>query len=340
MIVLGIESSCDETSVAIVEDAHKILSQVTHSQIDQHNVYGGVVPEIAAREHFLHIDETIWQTLQEADLSWSDIDRLAVSNAPGLVSSLLVGATAAKTLSWLYDIELVAVNHLQAHVCANALSAQPLALPFICLLVSGGHTQLLAVESYEEIGLLGETLDDSVGEAFDKVARLLDLRYPGGPEIEKLSRSGDKERFAFTQPKVNKYQFSFSGLKTAVSRTISKEKAKADNNELSQSDKADLAASFQEVCCRELSDKLLQAAKDLDYQNILIAGGVASNSRLREVLEERSCNSFNFSAPDRRYCTDNAAVVACAGYLCPSEKGIDFGVHSRQSLLCFQQLSK
>jgi N6-L-threonylcarbamoyladenine synthase len=326
MIVLGIETSCDETSVAVVKDGSQILSEVIHSQIQTHQQFGGVVPEIAAREHMLSIDQVIWQALEQSGLSWQQIDRIAVVNGPGLVSSLLVGVTAAKALSWALGIELVSVNHLQAHICANHLNEQKIELPFVCLLASGGHTQLLFVESYTNMQLLGETIDDSAGEAFDKVARMLDLDYPGGPIIEKLAESGNNKAFAFPRPKVGEFDFSFSGLKTSVLRKIQL----LEQSLTDALPKADIAASFQETVCQELADKLTKAAKKHNCFNVVIAGGVAANKRLRTVISEISGGEIEMHAPAFKYCTDNGAMVAAAGFLCPEEFGQNFTVYSRR----------
>jgi N6-L-threonylcarbamoyladenine synthase len=326
MIVLGIETSCDETSVGIVENGKHILSEVTHSQIEIHRTYGGVVPEIAAREHCTVVDSTIYEALKQANLKLKQIDRIAVVNGPGLVSSLLTGVTAAKTLAWATETELVTVNHLQAHICASHLQTQTIdsefEAPFVCLLASGGHTQLLYVVNYQNMQLLGETLDDSAGEAFDKVARMLGLDYPGGPAIEKLALAGNKEAFKLPKPKVGEFEFSFSGLKTAVLRLI---------QSLPQDYvKADLAASFQETVCQELGGKLLKAAEEHNCKQIVIAGGVAANERLRTIIKEMG--NLQIKAPALRHCTDNGAMVAAAGYLCPQTFGLNFKVFSRNKM--------
>jgi N6-L-threonylcarbamoyladenine synthase len=258
--------------------------------------------------------------LLQPEFSWKKIDRIAVVNGPGLVSSLLVGITAAKTLSWSLGVELVSVNHLQAHICANYLvdKTEP---PFICLLASGGHTQLLFVEDYPRQTLLGETLDDSAGEAFDKVGRMLGLDYPGGPAIEKLAVEGNKSAFSLPRPNVGEFDFSFSGLKTAVMRLIA--------SLPSDFSRADLAASFQETVCQELTDKLLKAAHKYNCKKIVIAGGVAANHTLRRIIQEKSKEEVELKAPQLKYCTDNGAMVAAAGFLCPDEFGLGFDVYSR-----------
>ncbi|MDX1919657.1 MAG: tRNA (adenosine(37)-N6)-threonylcarbamoyltransferase complex transferase subunit TsaD [Candidatus Caenarcaniphilales bacterium] len=338
MIVLGIETSCDETSVAIVEKGQKVLSNVTFSQIETHKQFGGVVPEIAAREHLTNIDKVIWQALEEANLEWSQIDRIAVVNGPGLVSSLLVGVTAAKSLSWALGKELVSVNHLKAHICANFIDWTP-EFPFVCLLASGGHTQLILVNDFNDFELLGETVDDSAGEAFDKVARLLELSYPGGPAIEKLAERGDEKIFKLPTASVGPYHFSFSGLKTAVLRLV---QSLIEADELSERNKANIAATFQNVVCKDLAQKLVKAATENGCQTISIAGGVAANKKLREFIhqaiqEKKSRmetlkedeHEIQLIAPRFEYCTDNGAMVASGGYFVPEKKGFEFEVYSR-----------
>ncbi|MDX1918249.1 MAG: tRNA (adenosine(37)-N6)-threonylcarbamoyltransferase complex transferase subunit TsaD [Candidatus Caenarcaniphilales bacterium] len=324
MKVLGIETSCDETSVALVEDGRLVLAEKTISQIPLHRTYGGVVPELAAREHALYIDQVIWDCLEEAGLNWSGVDRIAVVNGPGLVSSLMTGITAAKFLSLALGKELVAVNHLKAHIAAVMLKEPELEPPFVCLLASGGHTQLLWVKDFahtERIERLGQTLDDSAGEAFDKVARMLGLSYPGGPAIERLAQGGDRNAYRLPRPKLaNQFDFSFSGLKTAVIRLI--ESLPEDFC------RKDLAASFQENVCLELSEKLVSAAKYSSLDKLVIAGGVAANQRLREMLAIRP--NYRLFAPDLKHCTDNGAMVAAAGFWCPIYSGLNFGVFARE----------
>lgn len=328
MKVLGIETSCDDTSVGIVEDGWKILGESTHSQIQTHRRFGGIVPEIAAREHFEFIDEVVFDALDQAELSLGEIDRIAVTYAPGLMSSLLVGVTAAKAMSALTNIPIVAVHHLRAHICAIQLNnPQLVEFPFVCLLASGGHTQILYVSSFEEMKLLGGTLDDSAGEAFDKVARLLGLPYPGGPEIEKLAKCLDFDcDVVFPMPKVGEFDFSFSGLKTFALRKV---QALSQEDELSECQKIKIAYAFQERACSELSRKLIAAATKYNCQNIVISGGVAANSRLRSLVQ---AHELNVIAPDLRYCMDNGAMIASAGYHCPDVHGMDFDIKSRQPL--------
>ncbi len=325
MLILGIESSCDETSVALVKDGKQIIEELTISQIDLHRLYGGIIPELAAREHSLHIDSIIFELIEKANISWADIDRIGVVNGPGLISSLLVGVIAAKTLAAFLKKEIVSVNHLKAHICANNLNKEKEQdFPFICLLASGGHTQIYLVNSYSDMIILGKTLDDSAGEAFDKVARMLGLNYPGGPEIEKLAKQSqnNKKDFPFVRPKINEFDFSFSGLKTAVLRFIKSQEY------LDPELKADLAKAFQEIVCVELGDKLIKAARKYKCKNIVIAGGVSANTRLREFLQDFS-EEFNISAPLLKYCTDNGAMVASAAYFCPENSNSNFTVFSR-----------
>lgn len=306
MIILGIETSCDDTSVGIVQDGKKVLGELTASQINTHRQYGGVVPEVAAREHYLAIDEVIWQCLEQAQLNWSDIDRIAVTNGPGLISSLLMGVSSAKIISSYLDISVVPVNHLKAHICANNLNkSQDCELPFVCLLVSGGHTQLIYVPDYNNMQLIGQSRDDSAGEAFDKVARLLGLQYPGGPEIQKLAQQATdkhKDIIKFSRPKVGPQEFSFSGLKTAVARHIESLRQK---DLLDLDNKISIAYAFEELMAEELTKKLINASLEYNCKNITIAGGVASNKRLRDKLNKYIEEyNLNLSVPDIKYCVD------------------------------------
>lgn len=332
MIILGIETSCDDTSVGIVQDGRKVLGELTASQIQTHRQYGGVVPEVAAREHCIAIDDVIYTCLEQAGLSWGDINRIAVTNGPGLISSLLMGVSSAKILSSYLDIPVVPVNHLKAHICANNLNkSQDCELPFVCLLVSGGHTQLIYIPDYSNMQLIGQSRDDSAGEAFDKIARLLGLQYPGGPEIQKLAQQATgkhKNLFKFSRPKVGNAEFSFSGLKTAVARQI--EELQKINN-LTQDNKIAIAYAFEELMTEELSQKLILASQEYNCKNITIAGGVASNARLRDKLNiyiEKY--NLNLSVPDMKYCVDNGAMVASAGYYCPDSINTrEFNLYSR-----------
>jgi len=302
-IFLGIETSCDETAAAIVEDGRRILSNRLLSQIRTHEAFGGVVPEVAAREHLETINGVIEKTLTDASLKKEDLDGIACTLGPGLIGTLLVGIAAGRSLSWAWELPLIGVDHLQAHVCANYLESD-LNPPFICLLVSGGHTQLIHVQSFSQSRILGQTVDDAAGEAFDKVARLLGLGYPGGPAIDLVSKEGDPTAFKFPQAKMAGYNFSFSGLKTAVLRSLEK---------LAQPwPVADIAASFQEALTNALVQKVMQAQAELHAPAIALAGGVAANSRLRDKLKE--CANVPVFVPSIRYCTDNAAMVAGAAF--------------------------
>ncbi|EKE02394.1 MAG: hypothetical protein ACD_20C00395G0024 [uncultured bacterium] len=321
-IILATETSCDETAAAVILNGREVLSNVVASQIETHKKYGGVVPEVAAREHLETINIVIQEAIEKANIDIKDVKVFSATVGPGLVGALLVGLNAAKTLSLVYDKPFIGINHLNAHVCANYLESdfEP---PFICLLISGGHTQLIKVNSYDNQELLGETLDDAVGEAYDKVARLLGLPYPGGPILDKLAHEGDKNRFKFTEAKVNKYDFSFSGLKTAVLRLIQSFK----DQEIPA---ADIAASFQESVTSILLKKTLQAAKDNNINQIALAGGVAANSEIRRKFFNQEQEGFRVSAPQMKFCTDNAAMVASAAYFLSNVmEELDIEVFSR-----------
>jgi len=322
-IIFAIETSCDETAAAIVKNGREVLSNVVASQIDTHKIYGGVVPEVAARMHLESIVPVIMEAAEKANIDIvKDVTAFAGTVGPGLVGALLVGLNSAKTLSMLNDKPFIGVNHLNAHVCANYLECD-FAPPFVCLLVSGGHTQLIKINSYEEQEIIGETLDDAVGEAYDKVARLLGLPYPGGPHLDKLAQTGDKNKFKFTEAKVGEYDFSFSGLKTAVLNLCKS----FDGQELP---KADIAASFQEAVTKVLLKKTLKAARNFDIEKIAVAGGVAANSEIRRKFFEQETFGFKVNAPQFKFCTDNAAMVASAAYFQSSNlNSLDIEVFSR-----------
>lgn len=307
MIILGIETSCDETSVAVLEN-EKVLSNIVVSQISIHKKFGGVVPEVAARHHLLNLPLIYKKALEEAKASGDKINAVAVTYGPGLIGALLVGLSFAKGLALRYNIPLIGVNHIIGHVYANYIAYPNLKPPFIVLMVSGGHTEILKVEE-NKIEVLGKTVDDAAGEAFDKVARILGLGYPGGPEIEKVSKTGDPDKFNFPRPMLNSndYNFSFSGLKTSVLYTLQELK---DNIPV-----ADIAASFQEAVIDVLLKKTFKAARNNGIKKIVLAGGVAANSRLREkakILGEKY--NYEILIPPLEYCTDNAAMIAMAGY--------------------------
>ena len=307
MRILGIETSCDETAAAVVVDGTQVASSVVASQVDLHARYGGVVPEVASRAHVEMLMPVVAQALVEAGVAGTDIDAVAATVGPGLIGSLLVGVSAAKSLSLVWDVPFVAVNHLEAHLYAAFLEEPALELPLVVILVSGGHTMLVSMEGHGQYRLLGQTLDDAAGEAFDKVARFLDLGYPGGPLIDRLAIDGDPRAIAFPRPMLNDgLNFSFSGLKTAVVNHVRKHPEVAA---------ADVAASFQQAVVDVLVTKARRAAQQIGARGICLAGGVAANSQLRmrvlDVCEEDSLHAF---IPSRSMCTDNAAMIAAAGY--------------------------
>lgn len=328
MKILGIESSCDETAAAVVEDGRRILSSIVNSQIDIHKVYGGVVPEVAARSHIEVINPVINKTLSDADLTWDDIDAIAVTYAPGLIGSLLIGTLAARTLAILKNKPLYPIHHIEAHMYANFLGEQIPEFPILALIVSGGHTQLVLFRDHGDYQILGQTCDDAVGEAFDKVAKIIGLPYPGGPSIAEAAKSG--EPTAYKLPKAHMhgaYDFSFSGLKTAVLRAVQREVGvdiafpSAGLAELlNDVQRKDFAASFQRVAVETLADKTEQAYCNNDIKTVVIAGGVASNQELRRVLSERLPDSANLRFAPADLCTDNAAMVACLAYYYAQKK--------------------
>lgn len=333
MKILGIESSCDETAAAVVEDGFRLLSNVVQSQIDIHAVYGGVVPEIAARSHIEAINPVIDKALQDAQCTWDDIDAIAVTYAPGLIGSLLVGVLAARTLAIVHNKPLYPIHHVEAHVYANFVTEQAKALepqlalptkqpvfPMLALIVSGGHTQLVLFRDHGDYRLLGQTQDDAVGEAFDKVAKILGLPYPGGPSIAAAALRGDAKRYALPKARVQgRYDFSFSGLKTAVLRAVQHEVGKDftfPSHELAElltaSQCDDFAASFQHTAVATLVDKTVLAAKEHEVSSVVIAGGVAANQALRRQLQQAL--SFPIEYAPLSLCTDNAAMIATLGY--------------------------
>jgi len=308
MLILGIETSCDETAAAVVEDGKRIHSNIVYSQIAFHRPYGGVVPEIASRKHIEVILTVLDEALNRANISLQDIDVIAVTQGPGLVGALLVGICVAKGIAFALSKPLVAVNHLEAHMLAIFLEEDPPPFPFIGMVVSGGHTNLYLVRNFLDMRQLGQTLDDAAGEAFDKVAKLLKLPYPGGISIEKLAKEGDPKAIKFPRPMLNKegYNVSFSGLKTAVANYLRRHQAIS---------KADIAASFQEAVVDTLVAKVIQATKDFNLPRLVIAGGVAANKRLREKLFVRAKQeNIEVYFPSPSLCTDNAAMVAVIGY--------------------------
>jgi N6-L-threonylcarbamoyladenine synthase len=310
MIILAIETSCDDTSVAILKGGNKILSNLVSSQIKVHSKYGGVVPEIASRMHAEKIHFLLDKALEEADLKLKDIDAFAVTYGPGLEGALLIGLSTAKTLAYLLKKPLIAVNHLHGHIFANFINNE-LLNSFICLIVSGGHTQLLLVKDLFEIEILGQTRDDAAGEAFDKIARYLGLGYPGGPIIEELSLAGSDKAFNFPRAMLKQgYEFSFSGLKTAVIQQI--HKLKAQNQEINI---PNICASFQRAVIDILVFKAIKACKEHNISNLVLSGGVIANSALREAFQkETDKNGLELCLPEIKFCTDNAAMIGVAGY--------------------------
>lgn len=310
---LAIETSCDDSSVAVLKNEREILTNLISSQIDTHALFGGVVPEIASRKHLEAINPLIDKAIEDANITYDDIDLITVTKGPGLIGSLLVGISAAKALSLALNKPLVGANHMKGHICANYLSNLDLKPPFVCLVVSGGHTYLCKVNDYNDIEVVGSTRDDAAGESYDKVARKIGLGYPGGPKIDKLAKKGNGKAIDFPRVMLEKgsYDFSFSGLKTAVLNYAHNEDQKG--NEIN---KADLAASFQEAVVDVLVEKSLMLLEETGYKQFAISGGVAANSRLRErFTEELSKRGIKFYYPDTILCTDNAAMIAMAGYL-------------------------
>ena len=307
--ILGIESSCDETSVSIVKNGCEEIATVVLSQIDIHKNYGGVVPEIASRNHVKNITMVIEECLDKANMSMDLIDAIAVTYGPGLIGSLLVGLEAAKTLSFVYQKPLVPVHHIMGHIYANNL-VKPLEFPLICLVISGGHTELVLMDKHLSFKKLGSTLDDAVGECYDKVARVIGVSYPGGPVIDKMAHEGNNNYKLPIPLDDNSYNFSFSGLKSAVINLVHNEEQRG--NEIN---KEDLATSFQNVVVETLTKKTMKALKEYNVNNLIVAGGVAANKGIREELTELcEKNNINLSFPEMKYCTDNAAMIAAVGY--------------------------
>ena len=310
--ILAIESSCDETAAAVVRNGREVLSNVIYSQIDLHTVYGGVVPEIASRKHIEKINQVVDKALKDAGLSFDDIDGIAVTYGPGLVGALLVGVSFAKSLSFATGIPLIGVHHIEGHICANYIENKELQPPFMALVVSGGHTHLVKVKDYGEYEILGRTRDDAAGEAFDKVARAIGLGYPGGPKVDKVSKEGNPEAIVFPKAKVNDsvYDFSFSGLKSAVLNYLNQAEMKGEEICV-----PDVAASFQKAVVDVLVEHTVSAAKEYGFKEVALAGGVASNSGLRAAMEE-ACNKNGITLyrPSPIFCTDNAAMIGVAGY--------------------------
>ena len=312
MLILAIESSCDETAAAVMKDGREGLSNVVYSQIPFHEVYGGVVPEIASRKHIEKINPVIEQALADAGVTLAEIDAVAVTYGPGLVGALLVGVAEAKALAYAAGKPLVPVHHIEGHICANYIENRDLEPPFLCMVVSGGHTHLVRVEDYGRYTILGRTHDDAAGEAFDKVARAIGLGYPGGPKIDQKAREGNPDAIAFPRAHVREHplDFSFSGLKSAVLNYLNEKKMKGI-----PVNTADVAASFQKSVVDVIVAHTMEAADMYQADRIALAGGVASNTALRSAMQE-ACRErgYAFYMPSPIYCTDNAAMIGCAGY--------------------------
>ena len=310
--ILAIESSCDETAAAVVENGRKVLSNVIYSQIDLHTLYGGVVPEIASRKHIEKVNPVIEQALSDAGLTLKDVDAVAVTYGPGLVGPLLVGVSAAKAVAYAAGLPLIGVHHIEGHVSANFLEHPDLEPPFLCLIVSGGHTHLVIMKDYGEYEILGRTHDDAAGEAYDKVARAIGLGYPGGPKIDKVAKEGNPKAIAFPRAKVDDcpYDFSFSGLKSAVLNYLNQAEMKGE-----EINRNDVAASFQAAVVDVLVEKTMHAAKEYGFKKVALAGGVASNSALRAGMKE-ACEKRGLEMiyPSPIFCTDNAAMIGAAAY--------------------------
>ena len=364
MKILGIETSCDETAAAVVEDGTKVLSNVIASSVDLHKETGGVVPEVAAREHIRQISPIIDKAMSDAGTEWSDIDAIAVTHAPGLVTSLIVGVNTAQTLAYIHKKPLIPVHHVAGHIYANWLDREfvrraPCAVrhrtsrvtaheargtniefPILVLTISGGHNELVLMKGHHDFQVIGETLDDAAGEAFDKVARLLNLGFPGGPIIYKRAEDGDPTAFDFPRPMLdekNKYNFSFSGLKSAVKREVDNITKNHDSGIMNRESKIinDLCASFQSAVVDVLADKLAMAADEFKVKSVHLAGGVSANQLFRTTVREKLPTNVQLLWPEKMvYCTDNAAMVASAAYFAP-KKDVDvksIEVHSQLPL--------
>ena len=312
MLVLGIESSCDETSIALVEDGKKVYTNIIYTQIDIHKLYGGVVPEIASRNHVMNIDTVYKEALLQANVSIDDIDAIAVTYGAGLLGALIVGVNFAKALAYMTGKPLIAVNHIEGHIAANYIAHEKLEPPFACLIVSGGHTALVEMKSYVDRKLIGTTTDDAIGESFDKVARECGLEYPGGPNIQKQAKLGEVN-MKFTgmwKEKIKDFNFSYSGLKTAVINYIHNEKQRG--NELNI---PNICASFQDEAVSQVVSKSIYALKQFGYDKIVLAGGVSANELLRSKMDEEAEKiGAKVFYPPIKLCTDNAAMIASAGY--------------------------
>ena len=312
ILIMGIESSCDETSVAIVKNGREVLSNIIDTQISIHEKFGGVVPEIASRNHVEAISNVTKKAVKEAGIEMNQVDAIACTYGPGLVGALLVGVSYAKALSYALNKPLIGVNHIEGHIAANYISHKELEPPFLCLMTSGGNTQIILVEDYTRFKILGKTKDDAIGEAFDKVARAIGLGYPGGPKIDKIAKEGNPEAIVFPRAHVDDapYDFSFSGIKSAVLNYIN-----SANMQGKEINRADVAASFQKAVVDALVSRAVRLAKECGMDKLAIAGGVASNSALRAAIQEECTkNNIRFYSPSPILCTDNAAMIGAAAY--------------------------
>lgn len=323
VVILAIESSCDETAAAVVKNGREVLSNIISSQIDLHTLYGGVVPEIASRKHIEKINQVIEEALAKAQVSLKELDAVAVTYGPGLVGALLVGVAEAKAIAYAAKLPLVGVHHIEGHVSANYIENPDLEPPFLCLIVSGGHTHLVQVKEYGEYEIIGRTHDDAAGEAYDKVARAIGLGYPGGPKIDRLAKEGNPHAIEFPRAKIegSEYDFSFSGLKSAVLNYLNSCEMKGE-----EINRADVAASFQQAVVDVLAERTMTAAKEYGMKKVAIAGGVASNSALRAAMMS-ACNrnGLEFYRPSPIFCTDNAAMIGAAAYY-EYRKGVRSGL--------------
>ncbi len=312
MKILGIESSCDETAAAVVEDGRRVLSNVVASQVEEHKIYGGVVPEIASRRHTEAICSVVQKALADANCTLDEIDAVAVTYAPGLIGALLVGVNYAKGLCYSAKKPLVPVHHLRGHIAANYISDENIKPPFMALVVSGGHSHIINVKSYTDFEIIGRTRDDAAGEAMDKAARTVGLPYPGGVNLDKIAKNGDENKYKFPVPKLadSKYDFSFSGLKTFAVNLVHNASQKGEVVKAE-----DLGASFIKAVTDILASHTMAAAKEYGAKKIVLAGGVSANSRLRRIMEEKcACEGIGLYKPELKYCGDNAAMIAAQGY--------------------------
>lgn len=316
ILILGIESSCDETSIAVVKNGREALSNVTNSQIDIHKLYGGVVPEIASRNHIINIDYVYKKALADANVNIDDISAIAVTYGPGLIGSLLVGLSFAKGLSISSNIPFIGINHIEGHIASNYITNIDLEPPFIALIVSGGHTNLVHVKSYNSFKIFGKTHDDACGEAYDKIARVLGFEYPGGPKLEKSALNGKKGIFSFPRGEIKgfPYDFTYSGLKSHVINVIHNIKQK-NNESIDEQTISDISLEFQNSIIDSLVGRTINLSKELNLNKIAICGGVSANDAIKEALKfECKKNNIEFYFPDKKYCTDNGAMIASAGY--------------------------